>query len=439
MILPQAVSKATGLQQTLRALRLSRHNTVGLGDAENDHELLRACEIGIAVAWGSAALRRSADEVLGGEGPDAVAGWLRSLAAGPRILKPSRRRRLVLGWDADGAVVALGMRGRNVLITGDPKTGKSWVAGLLCEQLVMEGYGVCVLDPEGDYASLEALPDVVLLGRDDPPPTMNELARTLRHADTSVVVDLARMPAKDKRDYVVRALQTLTALRRQTGLPHRIVVDEAHYFLDDPEASGILDGELAGYILVTYRPSGLQPSVLAATECAIVTRHTDPREVATLRGAWPGMKPHSDWTDALSALEIQQAALLPVADDAHGALRKFRLAPRFTRHVRHQHKYLDIPVAMERGFVFVADDGEQGPVARTLHELVAVLGRGVSIRGHAERGDFSRWFEDVFGDAELAERVRALEARHRLGTLPDLCGALSHAVRERYDGTRTFV
>lgn len=41
MALPQGVSKATGLQAALNRLRLSPRNTVAVGDAENDHELLR--------------------------------------------------------------------------------------------------------------------------------------------------------------------------------------------------------------------------------------------------------------------------------------------------------------------------------------------------------------------------------------------------------------
>ena len=41
MVLPQAISKATGLRHAHAILRLSPHNTVAIGDAENDHELLR--------------------------------------------------------------------------------------------------------------------------------------------------------------------------------------------------------------------------------------------------------------------------------------------------------------------------------------------------------------------------------------------------------------
>src|SRR5215469_11599833 len=63
MVLPQSISKSTGLRQALYSLRISIHNTIGIGDAENDHDLLDACEVGVAVAWGSSALRAVADEV----------------------------------------------------------------------------------------------------------------------------------------------------------------------------------------------------------------------------------------------------------------------------------------------------------------------------------------------------------------------------------------
>jgi hydroxymethylpyrimidine pyrophosphatase-like HAD family hydrolase len=48
MVLPQTVNKATGLRKLPRTLRRSEHNTIGMGDAENDHALLETCEIGVS-------------------------------------------------------------------------------------------------------------------------------------------------------------------------------------------------------------------------------------------------------------------------------------------------------------------------------------------------------------------------------------------------------
>ena len=81
MILPQGINKATGLREALNTLRLSLHNCVGIGDAENDYAMLDACEIGVAVSWGSKALQGIADEVLQGTGPSDVAAYIRDVTS----------------------------------------------------------------------------------------------------------------------------------------------------------------------------------------------------------------------------------------------------------------------------------------------------------------------------------------------------------------------
>ena len=57
---------------------------------------------------------------------------------------------------------------------------------------------MCVLDPEGDYRSLEALPGVAVLGGEDPPPSPRELRRALRYPDRSLVIDLSRLAHDEK-------------------------------------------------------------------------------------------------------------------------------------------------------------------------------------------------------------------------------------------------
>src|SRR5690606_1454573 len=73
MLLPQGISKATGLREALNTLRLSLHNCIAIGDAENDIQLLEAAEVGVAAGWGSASVRAIADVVVPGEGPSAFA------------------------------------------------------------------------------------------------------------------------------------------------------------------------------------------------------------------------------------------------------------------------------------------------------------------------------------------------------------------------------
>jgi hydroxymethylpyrimidine pyrophosphatase-like HAD family hydrolase len=63
MLLPTGVNKATGLDAALDDLRLSRHNVVGVGDAENDHAFLSRCACSVAVANALPALKERCDLV----------------------------------------------------------------------------------------------------------------------------------------------------------------------------------------------------------------------------------------------------------------------------------------------------------------------------------------------------------------------------------------
>ncbi len=436
MVLPQATAKSTGLRQALFALRVSIHNAIAIGDAENDHDLLDACEVGVAVGWGSAALRAEADEIIDGTGPAAVADYIRRVCRQPRLSAAQMgRRRLLLGHQHNGDPVSLAIRGRTVIIAGEPGSGKSWLAGSLCEQLILQGYCVCVIDPEGDYRSLEALPGVIALGGDDPPPQARELARALRHPDVSVIVDLSKLSHREKLDYLATLLPVLVALRRRTGLPHKILLDEAHYFLSGKQSAQCFDRELAGYILVTYRVSALDPSILGDSDAVVmVTRETDPLEMRTLQTLSAGWSSPPASQTVLGDLADNEAALLPGAVEAEGAIKRFLLAPRLTAHVRHQTKYLDMPVNDSQAFVFWLN-GRPGPRVRTLKALVGLLVTlpPAAIEGHLRRHDFSRWINDVFRDGPLARHLGGIEARIRSDEPHDIAAAIGQAIRARYE------
>ena len=435
MVLPQAISKGTGLHKTLTALRLSVHNAIAIGDAENDHDLLAVCEHAVAVGWGSRALQKIADEILPGNGPSTVAAYIRRADKEIR-LPPDRigRHHVNLGTMRDGRSLTFAIRGRNILVAGDPRSGKSWVTGLFCEQLILDGYCVCVIDPEGDYGALESLPGVMLFGGGHLPPRLDDLVRGLQHPDMSVVVDLSHVPYKEKVDYLYSLLPMLAKLRRTTGLPHRIVVDEAHYFLHKPDAGRLLDLDLGAYTLVTYRLFDLHPDVRKAIEAVIITRTTDPYEVRAMMAMLGKGNNESEWKPILEGLAINEAALLPGIEEARGKLQQFELLPRLTSHVHHRSKYLDVPVIEGQSFVFTDDGNPVGAPAQTLKEFVSSLANCPLkvLDGHARRGDFSRWIADVFHDHLLASDIRKVEQRYRLGYIENIHDALAKPIQERY-------
>jgi phosphoglycolate phosphatase (TIGR01487 family) len=63
MVLPSGVNKGTGLKAALKELAISPQNVVAIGDAENDHALLRMAGCSVAVANALDVLKEEADIV----------------------------------------------------------------------------------------------------------------------------------------------------------------------------------------------------------------------------------------------------------------------------------------------------------------------------------------------------------------------------------------
>jgi hypothetical protein len=279
-----------------------------------------------------------------------------------------------------------------------------------------------------------------MMGGDDPLPRTRDLAQALRYPDVSVVIDLSRTPHAEKREYLHELLPVLASLRRETGLPHKIVLDEAHYYLAEPEGRRLIDAELAGYILVTYRVSGIDPQVRSAEDAVvIVTRETDPQEQETLQSicAAAGGDVAKDMFRDLSAGE---AALLPGVEESRGRVQRFQLGPRLTSHVRHRQKYLDMPVSEAHAFVFT-HDSRPGPRAQSLKDLVVLLAAlpEEQLAPHFQRHDVSRWIEQVFRDCPLATHVRAIESRANGEGVRDVASDIAQAVRARYEMTTSMI
>jgi len=279
------------------------------------------------------------------------------------------------------------------------------------------------------------LPNVITLGGTDPPPHARELLRALRHPDVSVVVDLSKLSHAEKTEYLRTLLPLLATIRRQTGLPHKILVDEAHYFLPATDGIAAIDAELGGYILVTYRISALDPAIRATDDSVVlVTRETDPLELEAFRRICRPCAQASS-VDVFSTLSTNEVALLPGAEESRGEIRRFRLAPRLTAHVRHQMKYLDMPVPDNQAFIF--SDNGAGPRVRTLKSLVGIISTlpPAQLEGHLRRHDFSQWIEDVFRDRPLAAHVRTIEAG--IGREPAglVVQSIAQAIRARYETT----
>ena len=412
MILPAGVTKGTGLLEALGELGLSPHNTIGVGDAENDHSLLDACEVGVAVANAVDALRAHADMMLALPDGEGVADLLLGpLLAGRAHLYP-RRWQVTLGTDDGGEPVTLPGSQLNIAVCGGTGKGKSYLAGLICEQLIRLGYSLVVFDPEGDHHGLGELRDVIITGGHegrlaDP----GEVVRLLRHGHTSVVTDLSHLDAAARAAYATDLASAVEAHRAATGVPQWVVVDEAHVPIGrDVTTRRMLDPAAKGYLLVTWQPTELSADALLALDAVI-----------TLGSARPESR-FIDITAAVADMPRAEIARLLTGPGGRAVLAwrqrpgravAFTLGPRTTPHLRHAHKYEQAGVEPARRFYFkTGPDTATGAVAANLDELEAELGRcdrGV-LRHHCPRHEFSGWVAGVFRDEALAADLAELEA-----------------------------
>jgi HAD superfamily hydrolase (TIGR01484 family) len=81
MVLPNGMNKGTGLAAALGELRISRHNVVGIGDAENDHSFLSLCECAVVVANALPALKAEADYTTQADDGDGIIELIEQLLA----------------------------------------------------------------------------------------------------------------------------------------------------------------------------------------------------------------------------------------------------------------------------------------------------------------------------------------------------------------------
>ena len=417
MVLPTGVTKASGVRRALAELGRSERNMVAFGDAENDLPLFAVAEVGVAARGAVPGLAAVADEHLSQPGSAGIAHWVQRMLVHEAQVPTPPRRRIECGTLDDGTVVTLPSSGTDVLVSGDPKSGKSWVAGLVAERLLEQGYGLLVIDPEGDYIALAERCGVLGLGLDLPLPAPEAVGRLLRQG-WSVVVHLSTRAAEERAAYVQQLLGIVAVTQARTGLPHWTLVDEAHYWLGERAlALPALAARSGNLLLVTYRPSLVAPSVVERAGAHLVLRTSveDERYFVTTQLQTRGPENVCP-AAALAALDPSNVGLL-LRGPAGVHWQVFTPAPRASRHVHRGRKYAESHVGEERAFRFLDPDGGVVETARCVREFCGAvqLVPATSLRRHLLGGDFSRWARDVLEDDTLAGGLCKLEETTRAG------------------------
>jgi hypothetical protein len=410
MVLPSGTNKASGLAAALDELGLSPHNTVGVGDAENDHAFMRACECSAAVANALPAVKETADIVMNGARGVGVAELIdRLIADDLSDLKTLRRHRFAIGErDEDDEAVEehLDSAGAGVLVCGTSGSGKSTLTTALMEQLADADYQILVVDPEGDYTGLEF---ATVVGNNDHAPRPKDVANLLRDPKRSVVVNLLGVPLAERPKFFAQLLPRVLEVKAATGRPHWLVVDETHHMLaTGPDAAAV--ARLLpdrGVMFVTVHPGAVDPQALKHVDTLLVIGGHPARTVQEFCAATCASQP--------ACPEVKDERL--PAGDAMLWRRGETIAtivktkPPRTERMRHSRKYAEGNLGPERSFYFRGPQSKLNLRASNLH-LFVHLADGVdedTWQYHRSAGDFSNWLRMQIKDGPLADEVAEIE------------------------------
>jgi hydroxymethylpyrimidine pyrophosphatase-like HAD family hydrolase len=426
MVLPSGVNKATGLLHALESLKLSRHNTVGIGDAENDHAFLSACECAVAVDNALESIKARVDWVTPSDHGDGVIELIdRLIESDLKELRPKLTRHdLVIGQSEDGADVRIASQDGVLLISGPSGAGKTTVTTTLLERLANAELQFCVIDPEGDYDEFE---DAIALRGGDRRALADEAVRVLDHPDENVIVNLMDLRLDDRPEFLPLLLPRLLEMRASTARPHWIVIDEAHHLLPSSRqvSEAMLPAHPKNIALVTVHPDHVSRSVVKFVDTAIIVGSEAQATVEALargRGDDPIRLPAHQPDTKLAWLLRSGAPPL-----------RFRPTEPAADRQRHQRKYAEGELGEDKSFYFRGPDRRLNLRAQNL-DLFIQMADGVddaTWEHHLRHHDVSRWFREVIKDESLAAEAAEIERSHDLSPA-DSRARIRDAIERRY-------
>jgi hypothetical protein len=428
MVLPSGVNKGTGLLAALSEIGISHHNTVTMGDAENDHALLNAGECGIAVSNAIQTLRERADLTCrspGGKGVEEIID--RILLDDLRgVQNRLMRQPIPLGTATDGTKVSIDSYDSSFVIAGPSSSGKSTVMIGLLERLTQSDFQVCLIDPEGDYSHLE---NIVTLGNSERPPNITEIFQILNNPKSSLIVNLLGLPLADRPLFFATLFPKLLELRAKTGRPHWIILDEAHHLLprERGQAIAVMPQQLSGFILITVHVESVLEAALKSMT-GIVAVGASPEETILHFSNAVGAPP-----PVYSPLPSRPGEVFVwLLDGPRGPL-AVRVQPPTSEVRRHRRKYAEGKLGADRSFFFRGPAGKLNLRAHNLNMFIQIA-EGVDDETwlhHLRKGDYSQWLREAIKDEALANEVREIEKDGKEGPQKSR-SAVIEAINRRY-------
>jgi hydroxymethylpyrimidine pyrophosphatase-like HAD family hydrolase len=422
MILPSGVNKRTGLAAALFDLCLSEHNTVGIGDAENDHAFLRFCEASAAVANAIPSVKETAGVVTRGECGAGVSELIDRILAGDALGAPGRCR-ILIGHEQDREVFVPAWD-TTLMVAGTSGGGKSTFVTGLVEERIGKKYQTCLIDPEGDY---EALPGAISIGDENTAPSVEAVLQALEKPDSQVVVNMLGVAMADRPGFFSVLLPKLQEMRSRIGRPHWIIVDEAHHMMPEDWAPASSSDALKNLVLITIHPDHVSPAALQAVDALIAVGDDAGERVREFAESVGIEAPQVAEPDLPKHEAV--AWLLK-----NGRPRRVRLIESELSRKRHKRKYARGDLGEDNSFYFRGAREKLNLRAQNLMTFLQ-MADGVDDETwnyHLKKHDYSKWFREKIKDEALAREAAQVESSQR--DARDGRRRIRAAIERRYTG-----
>ncbi len=424
MILPSGVNKASGLSLALTEMGLSRHNTVGVGDAENDHAFLEMCGCAVAVSNAIPAVKDRVDLVMQADHGAGVTELIERMLADD--LSGVSDESIHLGALDGGEPVGLCPSSQGILVCGSSGAGKSTLTTGVLERMAAKGYQIAIFDPEGDY---DLLYFAIALGSPQRAPLVEEALDILKDPSRNLSVNLLGIPLEHRPAFFAEFLPRILELRARTGRPHLIVIDEAHHLLpvEWGPAKTVLSERTRGILYITVNPETVAPAVLETVDTLIAVGDEPGKTIDSFCkavGSKSGLKAEVTKLPPGDVLlyKRRESATVLVHSEKPTTERK-----------RHSRKYAEGNLGSSRSFYF---RGPEGKLNLKAHNLVMFLQLADGVddetwRFHLKRREYSYWMHRYIKDAELAFEVGAIERNEKLSD-KESRAAIRNSIESRY-------
>jgi HAD superfamily hydrolase (TIGR01484 family) len=407
MVLPAGINKASGLGDALSRMDLSVHNTVAIGDAENDLAFLKVCELSVAVANALPSVKSEADWVTQGSRGEGVIELIDRLLTQDMQESSflSERHSILLGKLNGDKEVYIQPLDQNILLAGTSGGGKSTLATGMLERIIEKGYQFCIIDPEGDYQNFDG---TIVLGNAQQIPNPTEVLTILSKPEQNLVVNLMGVKLEDRPLFLAQLLPSLLEMRVRTGRPHWLVIDEVHHmFHSDWNAAVTLPQSVNGILMITVNPENVAISALSWVDTIIAVK--SPMQTITDFCKTVGHELPKDSLPSELVSGEGVAWFLKTQEQPF----QFEVIPPRQERQRHMRNYAEgnLGVGNDRCFYFRGEDGQLNLKAQNLMmflELAAGVD-DITWLHHLHRQDYSNWLQNSIKDETLAEEVSQIE------------------------------